>query len=97
MSVNKQSVTLIFQDPSGTPIAGGRVKLRLQVDVSTATSGGPQVTAGGAVFGDLDSNGSVTLSLWPNNVTLPATSVYFVTCYTSLGQPVWQGELTVTQ
>jgi hypothetical protein len=95
MPVTKQLVTLVFQDPAGNPIANGSVRIRLQVDVSTATSGGPQVSAGRMLEASLDASGSVTISLWPNSTTVPANSVYFLTAYTALGQPVWKGELTV--
>lgn len=96
MPVTKQSVTLVFQDAAGNPVAFGSVTLRLQVDISTATPSGPQVSAGRLVTATLDSSGSLTVDLWPNNTTTPA-SVYFVQCYTVHGQPVWKGELTVTQ
>lgn len=97
MPVTKQSVTLTFQTPAGLPIANGYIQIRLQTDISTAVSGGPQVNAGQVVTNSLDSNGSVTVLLWPNNITFPANSVYFVTCFTAQGQPVWKGEVTVIQ
>jgi hypothetical protein len=92
----KQSVTVTFQDPSGNPLSLGTVTFRLQVDISTHTSGGPQVAAGRIVSASLDSSGSCTVLLWPNNLLAPA-SIYFVTAYTAEGQPVWQGEMTVTE
>jgi hypothetical protein len=95
MPVTQQSVTLTFQDPSGQPLANGRVDIRLQVDISAATSGGPQVCAGRLVSVTLNGSGSATVLLWPNSSTFPAHSVYFVTAFTALGQPAWKGELTV--
>lgn len=96
MPVTKQSVTFTFQDPSGSPIAGGTVTARLQFDISAATAGGPQVSAGITDSTVLDSNGSATLMLWPNDVTFPANSIYFIKCFTALGLLAWSGELTVT-
>ncbi len=93
---SKQSVSLTFQDPSGTPLALGSVTFRLQVDISTFANSGPQVSAGRVVTAALDSSGSCTVLLWPNNLLAPA-SIYFVTAYTAQGQPVWRGELTVTE
>ena len=90
----KQSVTLSFQDPAGNAIANGRVTFRLQQDISTATSGGPQITAGRLVTATLNSSGSVTVALWPTSVMQPPAS-YFVVVYSALGQLVWSGELTV--
>ena len=95
MPVTKQSVTLVFQDPAGNPLANGKVTFRLQVDISTATSGGPQVSAGRLVTANLDTTGSATVLLWPNSSTFPADSVYFVKAYTSLGLLAWSGTMTV--
>lgn len=97
MPVTQQLIIMSFQDPSGNPIANGTVTVRLQVDISAATSGGPQVSAGRIVSVLLDDTGTGNFLLWPNDVTFPAGSVYFLKCYTSLGQPVWSGELTVAQ
>lgn len=92
----KQSVTLVFQDPSGTAIAGGTVTIRLLYDISTAADSGPQISAGVVVTGTLDSSGSVTVNLWPNDVLVPANSNYQVTAYTAQGQRAWSGTLVVT-
>ena len=93
---SKQSITLTFQDPSGQPIALGLATFRLQADISTSATSGPQVSAGRLVTAALDSSGSCTVLLWPNNLLAPA-SIYFVMAYTAQGQPVWRGELTVTE
>ncbi len=92
----KQSVTLVFQDPSGNAIASGTVTIRLLYDISTAASSGPQISSGIVVSGTLDSSGSVTVELWPNDVLVPAGSSYVVNAYTALGQLAWSGPLTVT-
>jgi hypothetical protein len=92
----KQSVTLVFQDPSGTAIAGGTVTIRLLYDISAAASNGPQISAGIVVSGTLDSSGTITVDLWPNDVLVPANSNYQVKAYTALGQPAWSGTLIVT-
>lgn len=94
MPVTKQSVTLVFQDPSGAPIANGSVTFRLQQDISTATSGGPQVSAGLFLTATLDSSGSVTVLLWPTSMMQPS-AIYFVAAYTASGKPAWQGTLVV--
>ena len=92
----QQSVTLVFQDAAANPLAGGLVRLTLNVDISIAVSSGPQIAAQRTVDGTLDDSGSVTLNLWPNDVLFPANSVYFVQAYTSTGQPAWDGQMTVS-
>lgn len=94
---SRQSVSLTFQDPSGSPLAGGSVHIELSVDISTALALGPQITAQRVVDATLDNTGSCTVSLWPNNLLLPAKSVYFVTAYTAEGQPAWSGQMAVTE
>lgn len=89
-----QTVVLSFQDPAGKPLAGGRADIQLQQDISAATSGGPQVAAGRKVSVTLDSSGIGTISLWPTVGMVPS-AVYFVQAFSSLGQPVWEGEMTV--
>jgi hypothetical protein len=91
---SKVAVILTFQDPQGNPLAGGRVDLQLQQDISAGTAGGPQVCAGPVISVTLDSTGTAFTSLWPTDVMSPA-AVYFATAYTSLGQPAWKGELSV--
>jgi hypothetical protein len=90
----KQTVVLTFQDPQGNPLAGGRADIQLQQDISAGTSGGPQVCAGQLISVTLDSTGTGVVQLWPTDVMFPA-AVYFVRAFTSLGQPVWQGQMTV--
>ncbi len=89
-----QNVTFVFQDPAGNPIANGRVDIRLQQDISAALSGGPQVAAGITVSAALDLNGTAVGPLWANSMVATGT-VYFVTAFSSLGQPVWSGQITV--
>lgn len=95
MPVTKQSVTLNFLDPSGAPLASGSVIIRLQQDISSAASGGPQVVAGRPVKATLNSSGTVTVLLWPTTGMSPA-AVYFVRAFTALGQPAWSGTMTVS-
>lgn len=87
--------TLTFQDPSGTPLAGGYVTFQLQFDISTGSAAGPQIAAGRMTQATLDTNGSCTVTLAPNATYLPTGSVYFVKAYTAAGQPAWSGEITV--
>lgn len=94
MPITKQNVTFTFQDPRGNPLANGRVDIRLQQDISTALSGGPQVSAGRLVSATLDGSGSATVALWPTTQMSP-TAVYIVTAYTQQGEPSWRGQLTV--
>jgi hypothetical protein len=94
---SQQSVSLTFQDPSGSPLVGGSVHFELSVDLSTALALGPQITAQRVVEVTLDDTGSCTVLLWPNNLLVPANSVYFVNAYTAEGQPAWSGQMTVTE
>jgi hypothetical protein len=88
-------VVLTFFDPAGNPLAGGSVRITLSADISTATSGGPQVTAQRTVVATLDDNGIVIVNLWPNSTLSPTGTVYFVQAFTAEGQPAWDGQLTV--
>lgn len=90
----RQSVSFTFFDPSGAPLAGGKVTARLSTDLSASVVSGPQVAAT-EVSAVLDSGGSATLSLWPNRLLLPADSVYFINAFSAQGQPVWSGQTTV--
>jgi hypothetical protein len=92
----QQSVSLTFVDPAGNPVAGGSVRLTINVDISTAAANGPQIAAQRTVTATLDDSGSCTVELWPNDVLFPANSVYFVQAYTIEGQPAWSGQITVT-
>lgn len=89
-----QSVTFTFQSPSGEPISGGTVTVRLNQDIAVGVSSGPQVSANRLVSAPLDSNGAAVVQLWPNTGLSPS-SVYTVTAYTVLGQQIWQGEVNV--
>jgi hypothetical protein len=66
----KTNVTLVFQDPAGNPLSGGRVRLQLSEDISLASSQGPQVCAGRIVTAELDDTGSCTIQVWGNNTSL---------------------------
>lgn len=89
----KVSFTLVFQDPSGQPLAGGSVTLRLNTDASVSNS---QIVAGRLVIATLDTNGSATVTIWPNDQLDPAGTVYFVDAYCANGQPAWRGQMTFT-
>lgn len=91
-----QSVTLTFQDPGGNPLVGGSVTLRLSYDISNATTGGVQVSAGIVTSATLDSSGSCTVTLYRTDTLLPSGAIYFVEAYTAAGQPVYSSQMTVT-
>jgi hypothetical protein len=86
-------VVLTFQTPSGNPLSNGSITLRLQQDVSANTTNGPQVSAGRLIEVSLDSTGTGIFELWL--VGMSPSPVYFVEAYTSDGQPVWQGTVTI--
>ena len=90
----QNNVTLTFQDPSGAPLAGGQVRLRLNFDISQGLATDPQVSAGIEVTGTLDTNGSVTLLLWSTSQLLPAGSFYFVRAFTAKGQLAYDSTMT---
>jgi hypothetical protein len=87
-------VTLNFLDPSGAPLANGSVRIRLTQDASNHTSGGPQIAAGRFIEAQLDSSGTVTLSLWPTSGLLPSVT-YEAQAFTVAGLPCWRGSFTV--
>ena len=90
-----QLVIFTFQDPGGNPVANGLATFRLSVDGSLGISGGPQVGTP-ITSATLDSAGSCIVELWPNDQLLPPGSIYFVNAFTSLGEPVWSGQVTIT-
>lgn len=90
----QQTVVLNFLDASGDPIANGRVDIQLQQDISAGTNGGPQVAAGRVVSAALDSTGTAVVNLWPT-VGMSPSAVYFLRAFSSKGQPVWSGQITV--
>jgi len=91
-----QSVTITFQDPGGNPLAGGNVTFRLSYDISNATAGGVQVSAGIVTSATLDNSGSCTVTLYRTDTLIPLGAIYFVEAYTVEGQPVYSSQMTVT-
>jgi hypothetical protein len=89
------SITLNFQSAAGNPLAGGRVQIRLTQDASLGVPGGPSVSCLRTTILTLSGTGSVTFSIWPNDVFLPTGSAYFVTAYSAAGQVSWVGQMTV--
>jgi hypothetical protein len=70
-----------FQSPSGTPLAGGQLKVQLLEDIAQGVN---QICAGRIVWFPLDSDGNVASgSLW-------SPALYEFTAYSAQGQPVWQ-------
>ena len=90
----QQSVTFTFQDAGGNPLAGGEVQIHLNQDASLGISGGPSVSTR-TIHVTLDGSGSATVLLWPNDLLLPAGSVYFVNAFSALGEPAWDGQISV--
>lgn len=84
-----------FQDCAGNPLAAGYVTFQLSTDGS-ASSPNLQVSAGMIVKADLDTNGSIsgTVYLWPNDQLTP-TTVYLVKAYTASGVCCWESENVV--
>ena len=89
------SITLVFQDPSGSPLASGKVRIKLSTDGSLGATGGSSVAGGRTTLVTLDSSGSATFNIWPTTALLPPGAVYFVIAYSATGHPVWQGQMTV--
>ena len=90
----QNNITIVFQYPSGAPLAVGQVRLRLNFDISQGTAADPQVVAGIETTGTLDSNGSVTLLLWSTSQLQPAGAVYFVRAFTASGQLAYSNQMT---
>jgi hypothetical protein len=89
-----QATTFTFQDPSGQPIAGGTLTIRLNTD-AVALGGDLQIAANRLTTVTLDSTGSATVDLWPNAQLSPPGSVYLIQVYTVEGQLVWNEQMTV--
>jgi hypothetical protein len=90
-----KSVTLTFQAPNGVPLAGGTVVIRLNQDASIGAINGPQVSANRTTVTTLNSLGSATISVWPNDQLFPSGSIYIVRAYSVLGQLVWSEQMAV--
>lgn len=82
-----------FQDCAGNPLAAGYITFQLSTDGS-ASSPNLQVSAGIITRATLDSNGSIsgTVYLWPNDQLTPTTTVYVIKAYTAHGELGWQSE-----
>jgi hypothetical protein len=91
-----QSVSFAFQDPSGAPLAFGKVLVRLQQDVSANVALGPQISAGRVITVALDSNGTATVDLYPAASYTPSMP-YNLEAYSAEGQLCWSGTLSVTE
>lgn len=82
---------LTFQDPSGVPLAFGKVTFDLSFDIASPSV---QIAARRQVSVDLNSEGSCSVLLWAND-TDSSGSIYFVRAYSAQGQPAWSGQITV--
>lgn len=85
-----QSVILVFQLPSGAPLANGTVTFQLSSDMVVDSL---QISAGRVVSGNLDDTGAITVALWPNT----GGTVYFVKASTADGALAYDSQLTVTE
>jgi len=85
-----QTIAITFQDPSGAPIAGGRVEIKLQQD---AVSSDNSQVGTKTVIAALDDTGTATLDLWLNTDLAPST-FYFVRAYTARGQIAFDDQMT---
>jgi hypothetical protein len=88
------AVPFAFFDPSGAPLAGGKVVAYLNMDIAYNSPSGSQVMAK-RVEATLDNNGTVTMTLWPNTNLNPPNSVYFIEAFTAQGLSAWKGQITV--
>ena len=93
MSV-RQIVGGQFQSLAGNPLVAGYITFHLNIDAST---GSQQVLAGIITKATLDSNGSIsgTVYLWPNDQLTPTNTVYIVKVYTNAGELSWSSENVV--
>ena len=90
----QSSALFSFQDARAQPLTGGQVQIHLSRDASLGTAGGPSVSTR-TISATLDSTGSATVLLWPNDLLLPSGTVYFVNAFSMLGEPAWTGQTTV--
>lgn len=88
------SISYVFQDASGSPIANGLATFRLSTD-AVVTGSHQQVSAEILNKFTLDSSGALSGSIWPNDQLTPTNTTYKAAVYTVKGQKVWQGELVV--
>jgi hypothetical protein len=89
------SVTQNYQDLAGNPLSNGFLLIRL---LSDAQSPAGQICSSTVQRFTLDSGGNTTgLHLWPNASlnTGSGTNLYHFSAFTSLGQLVWQGTMTI--
>jgi hypothetical protein len=91
------TATQVFVDASGSPIADGRLELRLSRDA--VSDDGKQIDAKRTVVIPLDGDGGATFFIYPNSAltddTLTKTTFYFATVYSAGGQPVWKQQIVL--
>jgi len=84
------NVSMIFQNPDGTPVSNGYVIATLSEDA--VSSDGSQVTAGLKVRGQLNNSGStVAFNLWSSDQLTPSGTFYDLKVYDVNGVFVWEG------
>jgi hypothetical protein len=91
--MSQSSYNFTFQDPSGKPLALGSATFRLTQDAQVVNTA--QIVRGTLVTAALDSNGSVTILLWPTNQLVPAT-VYTVRAYSANGLLAFEEQMSLT-
>jgi len=89
-----QGVQFTFQDCLGNPLANGLLTGRLNIDGANSSSGS-NISSGVILSIPLDSSGSCTFTLWPNDQIIPAGTVYFFTAYTAKGQRAWSQQMSI--
>lgn len=83
-----------FQYPDGTPLANGKLELRLSWDATQQVSPGT-VFAGAPIIITLDANGNAPkTSIWSNAELVPAGTYYIAKLYDINGIPVLKAPLT---
>jgi hypothetical protein len=93
-ATNRRIVGGNFQDPLGNPLNAGYLTFQLTTDAVAASN--KQVSAGVITQADLDSNGSIsgTVYLRPNSTMSPSTK-YVIRAFTNSGEVCWESENVV--
>jgi hypothetical protein len=89
----RTSITTVFTNPDGTPLANGYITVRLLKDAVSAD--GSQVGAGASATANLNSAGiPIEAVVWPS-IWLSPDGTYLIDAFESSGQRVAQLELLI--
>lgn len=91
MNTKTQIINGSFQDNQGFPLSNGSLLFTLSQDGNINTSPYHQIVGGTTTRVPLDNNGNVAgiVTIWTNDLIVPAGTFYTVQAYNNAGLQVW--------